>query len=127
MNKKLLIVDDNPELREALKDMLEDEGYNVDLAEDGDVALDKTKKQDYDVICMDMVMPKKSGLETIKEIRKFNKAVSIFILTAFDVFDEVKPEAEKENIYCIMTKPFQNAEIVKVVKEGVKKKEKIKK
>lgn len=122
MPEKLLIVDDNPELRDALKNILEDEGYDVDLAEDGDVALEKTRNSEYDVICMDMVMPKKSGLETIKEIRKFNKIVSIFILTAFDVFDEVEPEADKEDIYFIMTKPFRNAELLNVIKKGVKRK-----
>lgn len=122
MAERLLIVDDNPELREALKNILEDEGYDVDLAEDGDVALEKTKDSDYDVICMDMVMPKRSGLETIKEIRKFNKMVSIFILTAFDVFDEVEPEADKEDIYFIMTKPFRSEELLKVIKKGVSRK-----
>ena len=79
---KILIVEDEPNMRLGLKDNLEFEDYEVDLAEDGEVALTKIKNNSYDLILLDVMLPKVSGFEVCKRIRKERNQTPIILLTA---------------------------------------------
>ena len=79
--KKLLIVDDEIKIREVLKEYAEFEGYLTDEAVDGMEAVKKCRENDYDLIIMDIMMPKLDGFSAVKEIRK-SKNIPVLILSA---------------------------------------------
>ena len=78
---KILVVDDEKTLVKGIKFNLENEGYSVDCAYDGEEAVAKASNENYDLIILDLMMPKKDGLEACREIRNFS-TVPIIILTA---------------------------------------------
>lgn len=82
---KLLLVDDEPALRELLKTYLNMAGYNnVDIANDGEIALDMINSSDYDAILMDTNMPGRNGFEICSQIRRFNNSIGIFGMSGND-------------------------------------------
>ena len=78
---KILVVDDEKLLVKGIKFNLENEGYTVDACYDGEAAVSKAKSESYDLIILDLMMPKKDGLEACQEIRSFS-TVPIIMLTA---------------------------------------------
>ena len=78
---KILVVDDEKTLVKGIKFNLENEGYSVDCAYDGEEAVAKARSDSYDLIILDLMMPKKDGLEACREIRDFS-TVPIIMLTA---------------------------------------------
>ncbi len=83
MAKKILIVDDELELLKAMRIKLASWGYDVLTAANGKEALQLVKKEVPDAIILDIMMPEMNGLETLKRIRRFNKKVLVFMLTAY--------------------------------------------
>jgi DNA-binding response OmpR family regulator len=79
---KILIVDDEPDLLEELRETLKQERYEVDTAADGEAALDKVFDGVYDLVLLDIMLPKVDGLEVLKEIRKGDIATPVLMLTA---------------------------------------------
>jgi two-component system alkaline phosphatase synthesis response regulator PhoP len=79
---KILLVEDEEDLRFSLKHNFTFEGYEVDAAEDGEEGAQKYKNNAYDLVIMDVMMPGKTGLELLKEIRESNKNIPIMMLTA---------------------------------------------
>jgi len=91
-NMKILIVDDFSTMRRIIRNILKQlEFTNVEEADDGDVAFEKLKEADYDLLITDWNMPNMSGLDLLKEIRANEKLEDLKILL-------VSAEAEKENI-----------------------------
>ena len=78
---KILVVDDEKLLVKGIKFNLENEGYTVDACYDGEAAVNMAKSENYDLIILDLMMPKKDGLEACQEIRSFS-TVPIIMLTA---------------------------------------------
>ncbi len=78
---KILVVDDEPKIRNVVKEYANFEGYDVDEAENGMVAIDMCKKNDYSIIIMDIMMPKLDGYSAIKEIKK-SKDIPVIMLSA---------------------------------------------
>lgn len=101
-NIKILVVDDAPTIRRILKNALKEMGYeNVDEAEDGQVALQKLRKGNYDFVITDWNMPNMTGIELVQEIRKAPnlKHLPILMVTA---------EAKKENIILALKSGVNN-------------------
>ena len=104
---KILVVDDEIKIREIIKEYAEFEGYEVAQAEDGMQAVEMVKNQDFDIIIMDVMMPKLDGYSACKEIRKI-KQIPVIMLSArgeeydklfgFEIGDDyvVKPFSPKE-------------------------------
>lgn len=87
---RLLVVEDETDLREALRMALEDEGYAVDSAEDGEEGLYKAQGWEYDAVILDIMMPKMDGWEVLEELRK-EKTTPVLILTARgEIADKIK-------------------------------------
>lgn len=82
--KKVLVVDDEPDLRSYLKAILEDAGFEVETASDGEEALNMVRKSPPDIISLDLVMPKKTGNKFIYEMKKDKKLarIPVIIVTA---------------------------------------------
>jgi DNA-binding response OmpR family regulator len=108
---RLLVVDDEPHMRMGLKDNLEFESFEVEMAKDGQEALDKIHQQDFNLILLDVMMPKMSGLDVCKTIRKEGNQTPIIFLTAkSEEIDKVLGLEIGGDDY--ITKPFSLRELV---------------
>lgn len=107
----ILIVDDDPELLDHLKTALERKNYQVETAEDGDTALDKVFDKTYDLILLDVMLPRLDGLSVLKEIREAGINIPILMLTARgDVQDRVRGLDKGADDY--LAKPFSMSELM---------------
>lgn len=107
----ILIVDDDPELLDHLKTALERKNYQVETAEDGDTALDKVFDKTYNLILLDVMLPRLDGLSVLKEIREAGINIPILMLTARgDVQDRVRGLDKGADDY--LAKPFSMSELM---------------
>lgn len=107
---KVLIVEDEKKLLKLLEEGLNILGYVTDMASDGEEALDLAYVENYDIIILDINLPKKDGFEVLRDIRQFNREVNIIMLTArSDIDDRVRGLDYGANDY--MTKPFDLKEL----------------
>ena len=107
---RVLVVEDDLDLLNLLEEGLAMYGYAVDKASDGEQAIDMAYIENYDIIILDINLPKKDGFEVLDEIRKFNQEVNIIILTArSDIDDRVRGLDFGANDY--MVKPFDLKEL----------------
>jgi len=82
MNERILLVEDELELRMTLTDRLRSEGYEVDSAPDGDCGLKKATEEPFDLVVLDLMLPCRGGLDVCREIRAAGMAVPVLMLTA---------------------------------------------
>lgn len=109
--KRLLVVDDEESILKLLTHNLQREGYEVETAVDGQQAYDMAKDGDYDFIILDLMLPKKSGMDVCKELRQDKVETPILMLTAKD--DHVDTILGLElGADDYMTKPFNTRELV---------------
>lgn len=119
---KILIVEDEPNMRLGLKDNLEFEGYNVELAENGEEGLNKILDNKYDLIILDVMMPKMSGFDVCKNARKSGVTTPIILLTAKgEEIDKVLGLELGADDY--VTKPFSVRELIARVKAILRRSE----
>jgi DNA-binding response OmpR family regulator len=111
MNENLLLVEDEQALRTALEVRLRAEGYVVDTAEDGDEGLQKATNLPFDLIILDIMLPRRSGLDVCRGVRQLGLATPILILS---VRDETVDKVVGLNLGAddYMTKPFEAAELI---------------
>ena len=115
MSQKILVVDDEQSIVTLLKYNLETAGYIVEVAYDGEEALKKVETEQPELIVLDVMLPKKDGIEVCKSIRSDKNLVPILMLTAKDdEFDRVLGLELGADDY--MTKPFSPREVVARVK-----------
>lgn len=119
MPKKILVCEDEKEVRELLKDVLIKNNYEIYTAMNGKEAIDKTKQIKPDLILLDIRMPKIDGLEVAKRIRKFNLVVKIIFLTGFQS-PELSKEAANYDISDYIVKSASAKDIVKVIAAALK-------
>ena len=103
--KKILIVDDEPHVLELLSVALEDEGYRILVANNGREALCQLKKEQPQVVLLDIRMPDVDGLEVLRQIKQINKATSVIMMTAYGAMETVL-EAIQLGAYDYLTKPL---------------------
>ena len=107
----ILIVEDEPSMQMGLRDNLEFEGYEVDLADDGELALEKILTNKYSLVLLDVMLPKLSGFDICKTARKKGVAVPIILLTARgEEIDKVLGLEFGADDY--ITKPFSLRELL---------------
>ncbi len=108
-NKKILIVEDNKINQLITRKILEKQGVTCDVANNGDIAVDKAKNLNYDLILMDIHMPGISGVEATKLIRKFDMRTPIIALTAVTLEDHLE-EFFANGITDVIPKPYKTEE-----------------
>lgn len=109
--RTVLVVDDEPAIRNALERLLESSGYETVVASDGEEALVRASEQEFEVALMDIRMPGLSGIETLEQFRTFYPDVSVIMLTAVGDL-EVAVGAMKSGAYDYVTKPFNLDDIL---------------
>src|SRR3989344_1808090 len=78
--KKILIVEDDQFLREFYQELLQAEGYNVDAASDGEIGSQKIQKGGYDLVLLDIMLPKKDGLQILQELKNHPSQLPIGVI-----------------------------------------------
>ena len=107
---KILLIEDDVKLLENIKEGLKRQGFRVDIAKDGEEGLYLAQNNKYDVIIVDWMLPKISGIEVIKKLRKEGIKTPILILTAkSDIEDKVEGLKVADDY---LTKPFDFAELI---------------
>jgi DNA-binding response OmpR family regulator len=120
-NNRILIVDDENDINLLFKMVLEDNGFKVDTFNDPLIALQNFTAGSYDLLLLDMLMPKMNGFELYQKIRMIDDKVKICFLTASGIdHDELKKRATIASINdienCFISKPIENEELINRVK-----------
>ncbi len=110
-NKRLLIVDDDEEIRELLVFDIQSSGYTVDSAKDGEEGLKKAVENNYDLILLDVMMPKMNGYDVCKNIRLVKPKVPVLMLTAKGTIHD-KTEGFEVGADDYLVKPFDVQEVL---------------
>lgn len=117
---RILVVEDEKRLNRIISEALEDEGYSVDSCFNGLDALDYAAGADYDVIILDIMMPKMDGLEVVRRLRSGGNSTPVLFLTARDsVADRVTGLESGGDYYLV--KPFDFQELMAVVRVMTRK------
>ena len=114
--RRVLVNDDDEAIRKLFLLSLEDTGYHVYTVNSGMKGIEAIKEEDFDLIFLDLKMPEMNGVETLRELRKTDKDVPIYIITAFheEFFDQLKG-AEQDGIdFEVLRKPFNREQLVSV-------------
>ena len=115
---KILIIDDEKAIRNALRDILEHEKHSVDEAEDGAAGLEKAKKGAYDVILCDIKMPKMDGLEFLQKLMAHNDEVPVIMISGHGTIDTAV-EALKKGAFDFIEKPPNISRILVSVRNAL--------
>ncbi len=116
-DKRLLVIDDEENMRHMLSTLLKKSGYSVDTAEDGSIGLEKNNENQYDFILCDLKMPKCDGMEFLRASRKQTNETTIIMMSAFGTID-VALEAMKLGAYDFISKPFKADEVLLTLKKA---------
>jgi two-component system alkaline phosphatase synthesis response regulator PhoP len=116
----VLYVDDEETLRVLVPNQLRDEGFTVETADDGDTAIGMIGKKQYDVMLLDIRMPRMNGIEVLKYLRANKINLRVVVLTAFDDLS-VALECVKNGANDYVTKPYDLKTLVKCIHKVVAK------
>jgi len=120
MGKEVLVIEDEISIQRILQYELTQSGFLVDLATDGDEGLKKALSHDYDVILLDVMLPKRDGFSVCRELRKQNNSTYVVMLSARDdEFDRILGLDVGADDY--MTKPFSLREVISKIKAIIRR------
>ena len=113
--EKILVVDDEKAMRNLCYQILDEEGYEVTLAEDGKEAVNKVLREDFAVAIIDIKMPGMDGMEVLRFIKKHKPHTEVIMITGYGTI-ETAVEAMKLGAADYITKPFNIEQLTMVVK-----------
>jgi DNA-binding NtrC family response regulator len=108
---RILVIDDEPDIRESLEALLSSENYEVELAFNAAEGLKKLETSTYDLVLVDLMMPDKSGMEVLEEVRLRDRETPLFMITAYGSI-EVAVEALKRGANDYFAKPWDNEKLL---------------
>ncbi|HEY1205502.1 MAG: sigma-54 dependent transcriptional regulator [Bryobacteraceae bacterium] len=117
---RILVVDDEEDIRESLEALLTLEGYAVDLAPNGAEGLRKLESREYDLVLLDLMMPDRSGMDVLRDIRERDREIPVFMVTAFGSID-VAVEALKCGADDFIQKPWKNEQLLVEISQVIAK------
>ena len=121
MKKTVLVVDDEPDIRDSVRTVLEQEGYAVDTAENGLRFIEKAKKSVPDLVLLDIMMPGMDTREILERLKEESIKVKIIFLTVVRLSEDEKNLLLKmANIVDYITKPFDLNDLLERVHKAVK-------
>jgi len=120
VSKPILIVDDEPIVRESIKDWLKDAGYQVATAESGEQALEMIEKQDFSVMVLDIRLPGKTGMTVLKEVKALKPEIKSIVITAYPSA-ELATEAMKLGAIDYLIKPIAPDDLERLIRETLLK------
>ena len=119
-DKRVLLIEDEPNIIEAIRFILSRDGWRVDTHSDGKTALDAIRTREPDLVILDVMLPNKSGYDILNELREAKDVANtpVLMLTARGQKKD-RELAERLGASRFMTKPFSNGEILSTVRELV--------
>lgn len=119
-NRHVLLIEDEPNIIEAIRFLLMREGWQVDSHSDGSDAVEVVRAARPDLVILDMMLPGKSGMDILRELREIGDLATlpVLMLTARGQSRD-RDMAEKAGVSRFMTKPFSNAEVLTAVRDLV--------
>src|SRR5947209_1277413 len=108
---KILVIDDEADIREGLELLLTSEGFGVDLAQNATEGLHKLENHSYDLVLLDLMMPDRSGMEVLQEVRERDRETPIFMITAYGSV-EAAVNALKLGANDYFSKPWDNEKLI---------------
>ena len=120
MGQHVLLIEDEPNIIEAMRFLLVRDGWTVDTHSDGTDAVDVARAAQPDLVVLDMMLPGKSGMDILRELREIAEFANlpVLMLTARGQSRD-REMAEKAGVSRFMTKPFSNAEVLTAVRDLV--------
>jgi len=115
---RILVVDDEADIRESLETLLDTEGYAVELAPNATEGLHKIENGHYDLVLLDLMMPDRSGMEVLKDVRERDNDTPIFMITAYGSV-EVAVNALKAGANSYFPKPWDNEKLLIEVEQMI--------
>ncbi|TJY44140.1 response regulator transcription factor [Cohnella pontilimi] len=112
--KRILIIEDEDIIAEVEKDYLEASGYSVDIAQSGDIGLQKAINEEYDLIILDLLLPETDGFEICKQVRQSKNIPVLIVSSKIEEIDKIRGFGLGADDY--VTKPFNMGELVARVK-----------
>jgi DNA-binding response OmpR family regulator len=116
---RILVMEDDVNIAKGLATVLADEEYEVQVANDGQTALDAFKNQDFDLLIADIRLPDMNGLDVIKQVRRHTPDTKIIVITGF-VSTSVAVDAMQSGVTDFLPKPFSENQILKSVRTTLK-------
>jgi len=113
---RILIVDDETNMRKTLSDILRDDGYDVSTAATGEEAVELCAREHFDIVLMDVRMPGMNGVEAFREIRRHQEGVRVILMSAYGL-EELKQAALDEGAIAFLSKPLDLRQTVKLIDE----------
>lgn len=118
MSKKILIIDDEPQLVESIAVRLKASGYAVITAPDGVSGINKFKEDEPDLVILDIMMPGLSGLDVLKELKQISLNVPVIMLTAYGT-PQSAIESLRLGAYDHLAKPFNTETLLEMIKKAL--------
>ena len=114
----ILVVDDHSAMRSTLRDILQDEGYEVQSASSGEEAVDVFEGGNFDAVLMDVRMQGINGVEAFRRMKSLSNSVKVILMSAFSV-DEIKEESLEEGAVAFLPKPLDMENLIDRIGETV--------
>ena len=114
----ILVVDDHTAMRSTLRDILQDEGYEVQSASSGEEAVDVFEGGNFDAVLMDVRMQGINGVEAFRRMKSLSNSVKVILMSAFSV-DEIKEESLEEGAVAFLPKPLDMENLIDLIGETV--------
>jgi len=117
---KILVIDDERSIRNTLKDILEYEKYEVDLAEDGKKGIDKVKQAEYDIVLCDIKMPGIDGIEVLEQLQELSSDTPVVMISGHGNIDTAV-ESIKKGAYDFIEKPLDLNRLLITIRNAMDK------
>jgi DNA-binding NtrC family response regulator len=119
---RLLVVDDDRDMRDSLVDLLADAGYTVEASQTGGEALEVVQKSRPDLLLTDLVMNGMQGLELLRAAKQRDPALAVVVITAFGTIESAV-EAMRRGAFYYLTKPFKSADLLLLVERALEERQ----
>jgi len=117
LNQKILIVDDEPDITLSFKMILENNGFKVDVYNDPVEALNSFTVSSYDLLLLDIRMPKMDGFQLYDELRKKDENIKVIFITAFDInYEALRKMYPHLKIESFVRKPVDSEHLISAVR-----------
>ena len=114
---KILLVDDEKNMRKTLAAILEDKGYSITTANTGEKAVELCERERFDIVIMDVRMPGMDGVEAFRQIRRHKEGVKVILMSAYGV-DNLKRAALDEGAIAFLSKPLDLPRMFNLISEA---------
>src|SRR5919197_5933051 len=122
--KRAIVVDDEPDIRTAIRDVLEKRGFEVTVCDGGKACMDALKKartenKDFGVVVLDIRMPGMDGFEAFREIQRISPSTNVLFVTAFEFTEKDISEKVSSPKAHVLRKPFSRSELLQSINEAI--------